>query len=92
MKKQYGRDSLESYRPRPVSPLIRDKIIQGSFFRDGALWQNPALVFPCFSFFVAQEMPETSATTSAAAPAVDQARIIAQLATELGARPNQIAS
>ncbi|ANN77062.1 RNA-binding transcriptional accessory protein Tex [Bordetella flabilis] len=37
-------------------------------------------------------MPETSATTSTAAPAVDHARIVAQLATELGARPSQIAS
>jgi uncharacterized protein len=37
-------------------------------------------------------MPETSATTSTAAPAVDHARIVAQLAAELGARPSQIAS
>jgi uncharacterized protein len=37
-------------------------------------------------------MPQTSASTSTAAPAVDHARIVAQLAAELGARPSQIAS
>ena len=36
-------------------------------------------------------MPDTSATTSTA-PSVDQARILAQLATELGSRPSQIAA
>ncbi|CAM3960464.1 RNA-binding transcriptional accessory protein Tex [Bordetella tumulicola] len=36
-------------------------------------------------------MPETSATTSTA-PSVDQARILAQLATELNSRPSQIAA
>jgi uncharacterized protein len=37
-------------------------------------------------------MPEISTTTSTTAPAVDHARIMAQLAAELGARPSQIAS
>lgn len=66
-------------------------MVPGAFFGHEPLWQNPALVFPRFSFFVAQEMPETNATTSAA-PAIDQARIVAQLAAELGVRPAQVAS
>src|SRR3546814_6932213 len=36
-------------------------------------------------------MPDTSASTSTA-PSVDQARILAQLATELSSRPSQIAA
>jgi uncharacterized protein len=37
-------------------------------------------------------MPQPSATTSAGAAGIDNARIVAQLAAELGARPAQVAS
>ncbi len=46
---------------------------------------------PCFSFCRRIEMSENSATTNVAT-SVDNARIVAQLATELGARASQIAS
>src|SRR5690606_24742366 len=46
---------------------------------------------PLISLCSRIEMPETSATTSTA-PSVDQARIIALLATELGSRPSQVAA
>jgi uncharacterized protein len=75
---------------RRLRLVNRDNFVWTAFFRARPLWQNPALVFPFLHRPI--EMPETSATTSTAAPAVDHARIVAQLAAELGARPSQIAS